>query len=83
MFMPLVWSSALAMPPIRSRLLLRSGIHWENVGGRIWPGFSGVVIVEAAKLIHQRVKARVKKPRTSRVLSPTLAPPAGVGSRGY
>jgi SAM-dependent methyltransferase len=80
MFTPVTWSSALAMPPIRNRVFLRSGVYWENAGARLWRGFSGVLIVEATKLIQQRVKAKAKLPRTSRVLSPSLAPTAGVTS---
>jgi SAM-dependent methyltransferase len=82
MFSPLVWSSALAMPPIRSRLFLRNGAHWEQIGSKLWPGFSGVLIVEATKMVHQRVRAKVKVPRTAPVLSPSLAPTAGVRPRG-
>jgi SAM-dependent methyltransferase len=82
MFSPLVWSSALAMPPIGNRVILRSGTHWEKVGAKLWPGFSGVLIVEATKMVHQRVRAKAKAPRTATVLSPSLAPTAGIRPRG-
>ena len=83
MFSPLVWSSALSMPPIRNRMLLRNGAQWDKVGARFWPGFSGVLIVEATKLVHQHVRAKARVPRTTRVLSPSLAPTAGVRSRNF
>jgi hypothetical protein len=42
-----------------------------------------VLIVEATKLVRQRVKAKAKQTRTRRVLSPTLAPTIGVRPRSF
>ena len=83
MFSPISWSRALAALPIRNPLFLRNGAHWERVGGWLWPGFSGVLIVEATKLMHQRVEARPRQARTRNVLSPALAPTSGVGLRTH
>jgi SAM-dependent methyltransferase len=44
--------SALFFPPMRSRLVLRSPNSWEGLGGRIWPGFGGVILIEAAKRVY-------------------------------
>jgi SAM-dependent methyltransferase len=81
MFTPTEWSTALAMPPTRNRVFLRNGNYWERIGSRLWPGFSGVLIVEATKLVQQRVGSRVRKRAPQRVLSPALAPTAGIRPR--
>jgi SAM-dependent methyltransferase len=49
MFTPVDWTSALFMPPIDHRLLVRSSVAWERLGARLTPGFAGLVIVEAKK----------------------------------
>lgn len=49
MFRATAWSAALYFPPFRSRLLLRAARTWERAGARVWPGLSGVLMVEAAK----------------------------------
>jgi SAM-dependent methyltransferase len=49
LFTPLDWGSALHLPPFHRRMLLRSALAWERVGSRAWPGFAGVLIVEARK----------------------------------
>ncbi len=80
-FEPLGWSTSLAMPPIKARFVVHNGGNWERIGSRIWPRVSGVLIVEATKLEHQRVEARAKKLRLRPVLSPTIAPNAGLRLR--
>jgi SAM-dependent methyltransferase len=77
MFSPIAWTQALAMPPLRSGVLLRTGTSWERIGSRIWPRLSGVLIVEATKLLHQRIPAKGRTARERR-LQPVLAPPAGM-----
>ncbi|MCW5696215.1 MAG: methyltransferase domain-containing protein [Bauldia sp.] len=77
MFSPIAWTHALAMPPLRSGVLLRTGTSWERIGTRIWPRLSGVLIVEATKLLHQRIPASRRASRERR-LQPALAPPAGM-----
>jgi hypothetical protein len=49
LFSPLEWTSALYMPPIDRQWLVRWSIGFERVGARLWPGFAGVIIVEARK----------------------------------
>jgi len=76
-FSPLGWCEALAVPPIRQRPLVRSGHAWERVGSLLWPGFAGVIIVEATKLLYQGVPAR--QPARSKLepaMRPALIPPA-------
>ena len=49
LFSPLEWTSALFMPPIDRKWLVRWSTAFERVGARLWPGFAGVIIVEARK----------------------------------
>lgn len=49
LFTPLEWTSALYMPPIDRQWLVRWSTAFERVGARVWPGFAGVIIVEASK----------------------------------
>lgn len=77
MFAPAAWSHALAMPPLGNRLLLRSGTSWERVGSLLWPRLSGVLLVEAVKLMQQPIPAGPRRRRQPR-LQPALAPPGGL-----
>ena len=45
--------SALFIPPIN--FVLRAAKYWEYIGGRFWPGFGGVVCMEAGKQIPARI----------------------------
>jgi len=42
-------SGALYFPPVNSRFLLRAARSWERAGARVWPGLSGVLMIEASK----------------------------------
>ena len=75
MFSPIGWSEALSLPPL-SRRLIRSGENWERIGAALWPGFGGVLVVEATKLLYRGVPARRRaRERLSPALRPVLAPP--------
>lgn len=65
MFTPVKWSEALYFGPFKGRSPLGSAKAWEKMGGRFWPAFSGVLIVEATKLMRQGLLA----PEGSRVTS--------------
>ena len=52
MFNPLQTAHALFVPPVRSRMILRSAMAWEEIGGRWFTTFAGVLLVEAAKQIY-------------------------------
>jgi SAM-dependent methyltransferase len=58
MFMPLQTQAALFMPPFRSRVILRSGPAWEQLGERWFPRFAGVVLVEATKQLYAGTAVR-------------------------
>lgn len=63
---PTNWSEALFMPPFRWAVLMRSAAAWERVGAVLWPGFSGVVIVEAVKEVYAALP-RAEKQRFARL----------------
>jgi hypothetical protein len=46
---PLDWGSALHVPPIERRMVMRSAPAFERLGARFFPAFAGVIIVEAKK----------------------------------
>jgi SAM-dependent methyltransferase len=75
-FSETAWSGALFAPPFASRLLIRSGRAWERAGAVLWPGFCGVQIVEATKLVYQGLPARMPSRRRQPAFRPALAPPA-------
>jgi SAM-dependent methyltransferase len=58
--------TALFVPPMQSRLVLRGARLWES-GGRAAPRFAGVTITEATKDLYGAVPAGAK-PRRRRVL---------------
>ncbi len=52
LFTPIQSHRALFIPPIHSRMLLGSAPAWEQIGGRAFKTFSGVVMTEAVKQIY-------------------------------
>jgi SAM-dependent methyltransferase len=70
---PSGWTRALYVPPLNWMAGWAEG--WEQVGSRIWPGFAGVLLMEAVK------QTFAVKPRAVRARVPTrglLAPvPSG------
>lgn len=61
----------LFMPPFRARMLPSAALAWERIGVRLWPAFSGVIIVEAIKQVYAGLPVKVKQP----VFSPIPALP--------
>jgi SAM-dependent methyltransferase len=49
LFTPREWTGALFMPPLDRQWLVRWSTGFERIGARLWPGFAGVIIVEAGK----------------------------------
>lgn len=58
LFTPVRWSEALHFGPFKGRSPFGSAKAWEKMGQRFWPAFSGVLIVEATKLLHQGLIAK-------------------------
>ncbi len=63
MFTPYQSSSALFVPPTRSRMILSSSSAIENIGERFFTTFAGVVVAEATKQIYEGVGQRSAKRR--------------------
>jgi SAM-dependent methyltransferase len=68
-FTPVGTGTALFIPPVRKRMLLRSAAAWERIGKRWFPTFAGVVLVEATKQIYAK-PAPARAPRRRLVYAP-------------
>jgi hypothetical protein len=69
LFNPIGSDTALFIPPLRKRIILRSAPAWERVGKRWFPTFAGVVLIEATKQIYAK-PAVVRMPRRRLVYTP-------------
>jgi len=69
---PETWSDALHFPPVRRAGAIRVYSRFERIGRRLWPAFSGVIMVEASKQLYQGLPADEKA--AERVLVPVLSP---------
>lgn len=67
LFTPLEWTNALFMPPIDRHWLVRWATAFERVGARLWPGFAGVIIVEARKELMGAVPKAAPARRVERL----------------
>ena len=74
MFRATAWSSALFFPPVNVKLLLRAARAWERAGARVWPGLSGVLMVEATK--DMMAPIGLVRQAEKRALRPAIAAPA-------
>jgi SAM-dependent methyltransferase len=78
MFSPAGWGEALHMMPLPKQHFLRSGHRWEAIGGRLWPAFAGVIMVEATKHLYQGVPV-LRRLKAFEPIRPVLLPsPAGL-----
>jgi SAM-dependent methyltransferase len=75
MFTPVQTASALFIPPVSSRMMLRSAPAWEKVGERWFARFAGVAAVEATKQIYaaRPTPARAARRRTALAPVPQAA----------
>jgi len=64
---------ALFLPPSRARVVLRSAQTWESIGRRLWPAFSGLLIMEAEKKLYRGLPVEPLSSRV-RVLRPVFIP---------
>ncbi len=81
LFEPVAETHALCMPPVRSDLVRRLALPTERFGLRLFPRFSGVVVMEAEKRIWVTPPLPVEEPAaarryvyTPRVTASTLHP---------
>lgn len=88
MFRAVAWSAALYFPPFRTRFLLRAARAWERAGARVWPGFAGVLMVEAAKDMMapaglvRRAEAGARRPAIAAPSPARMNRPAGLDAKG-
>lgn len=71
-FTPGASAEALFFPPSRHRIIQKLRGAFETLGRRLWPMFSGVLVVEAQKRLYQGLPVAVRASR--RVFVPVLAP---------
>jgi SAM-dependent methyltransferase len=72
---PVAWSRALFAPPMQ--WTARWADQLESVGARLWPGLSGLILLEAVKQTFA-VKPKGRR-MPARVFAPGALQPAGVG----
>jgi SAM-dependent methyltransferase len=82
LFTPLEMANALYVPPIKRRLLLGSAPAFERIGDRLYPTFSGVLIVEASKQIYSATPVAARTRRRRLVALPGGAASARAAERG-
>ncbi|MDQ2634907.1 MAG: class I SAM-dependent methyltransferase, partial [Pseudomonadota bacterium] len=71
-FTPSAWADALFFPPSKRRFMMRFHGVLERTGRRLWPIFSGVIVVEAQKRLYQGLP--VARRASRRVFVPVLSP---------
>ncbi len=84
LFTPTRTARALFVPPTRSSTLLRSAAAWERIGGRFFPTFAGVNLVEAGKQLYAASTAAEQRVRLRRpvvVRMPQVARRTELGKR--
>ncbi|MFA6021400.1 MAG: class I SAM-dependent methyltransferase [Rhodospirillales bacterium] len=82
LFTPTQSTGALYLPPFKSRMLLASASAVEEAGRRWFSGFSGVLMVEAAKQVYAAGLARETAPRKrTTVLALPQLPQAPLGRK--
>ncbi|MBC8130456.1 MAG: class I SAM-dependent methyltransferase [Rhizobiaceae bacterium] len=74
LFTPSAWSDALLFPPFRRRSLIALGPTLERTGRRLWPIFSGVILIEATKQVYRGLPVASARRERQRILKPMLIP---------
>lgn len=81
MFQPTDVRAALYFPPAGWRPLLKTNRLFERAGTRLWPGFGGLVMIEAIKQIYAATPLKEPKRRRRIRVAPALAPLGGQHAR--
>jgi ubiquinone/menaquinone biosynthesis C-methylase UbiE len=71
-FTPGAFAEALFFPPSKRAVIMRMRGVFERIGRRMWPVFSGVIVVEAQKRLYQGLPVAQRASR--RVFVPVLSP---------
>lgn len=64
MFIPERTTTALYLPPVRSRVMLGSATGWERLGERWGRPFAGVILVQAEKQVYAAKPVGARRRRT-------------------
>lgn len=75
-FTPERSGAALFIPPVHSRMVLRSAMFWERLGARWFTRFAGVAMIEATKQIYAARPQAARSRRRRPVLAPVAHPVA-------
>jgi SAM-dependent methyltransferase len=67
LFTPLECTPALYMPPLDRQWLVRWATAFERLGAALWPGFAGVIIVEARKELMGAIAEPGRRRRVGRL----------------
>lgn len=78
-FVPLVRSGALYCPPITKMSGPRMSAMFETFGETVWPGFSGIVLVEAVKRLYVGQNGNERK----KILRPSFSGALGASGKIY
>ena len=73
-FSPETWAETLYMPPVRSRLMLRTASTWEWLGTSLAMPFAGLHVIDATKQLYRPVAVRKVRKVRARVPNPILVP---------
>jgi SAM-dependent methyltransferase len=77
---PIAWSRALYVPPMVSMVRFAEG--FERAGSRLWPAFSGLILLEAVKQTFAVKADRLRVPARARTPVTLRPAPAGKTARG-
>ena len=75
-FTPEQTTTALYVPPVKSRMILRSAPAWEKIGERWFTRFAGVTLIEASKQIYAPPTAKAVTKRRRALVPGSVPQPA-------
>ena len=81
MFQPSAWARALYAPPANWSFITKAADTWEKTGEVGWPGFGGVLMVEAVKRLYIDPKAEPSRVSPVRAKSAMVSPSATTPQR--
>jgi SAM-dependent methyltransferase len=61
MFELIASTPAVFVPPVDIKFFLKSAHAWEKLGKKIWPAFSGMLLVEASKSVYATIPEAKEK----------------------
>lgn len=82
MFTPSGFSEALLFPPFERESLLSLAFPLERAGRRFWPLISGVIAIEATKLVYRGLTVTKDEKVRIRRARPVLVPQGAAVNRG-